>query len=352
MPPPAVLPTKPGPEPGVGPGALGRVWCWLLGARASPAAGQTVRIAFIDPLSGPAADIGRNSLRSWQFMAEHKVGARARRACRFVVAGFDNKASPQESVNAQGGHRPGLSLHRARQRLGGGGGPEQRHHPAQPAHPDRAVLFINYAAMDPALTNERCNFWHFRIDADTAMKMRAMTGFMASQPDLRKVYLLNQNYAHGQQFSRYFREEVAPAAPTCRWWAMNCTRPFQGIDFKPYVRASRPGAQALVTGNWGADMRDLVQGAAGAGRAHLPFALLPRRSRARRGCWRETGDRMPVYQVAYNHSNQEGPMADLAVAFRQRHGEDLVVYAAYDGMVMLSQAMATWLHRPAGWRGA
>jgi len=26
--------------------------------------------------------------------------------------------------------------------------------------PDRAILYSNYAAVDPALTNERCSFWH------------------------------------------------------------------------------------------------------------------------------------------------------------------------------------------------
>ena len=59
--------------------------------------GQTVRIAFIDPLSGPAADIGRNSLKSWQFVAQRLNGAEGHAGVRFVIAGFDNKGSPQES---------------------------------------------------------------------------------------------------------------------------------------------------------------------------------------------------------------------------------------------------------------
>ena len=31
--------------------------------------------------------------------------------------------------------------------------------------PDRRVLFLNYSADDPALTNDACSFWHFRFDA-------------------------------------------------------------------------------------------------------------------------------------------------------------------------------------------
>lgn len=314
-------------------------------ALAAPALGRsarpsTVRMAFIDPLSGPAADVGRNGLYSWQFMAEH-VGGRIAGGPRFLVAGFDNKASPHESVNmlkaaidqgfryiVQGnGSGAAAALSAAVTR-----------HNQQ--HPDRSVLFINYAAMDPALTAERCSFWHFRIDADTAMKMRALVGFMATQPGLRKVYLLNQNYAHGQQFSRYFREEAARQLPDMEIVGDELHPLFQDVDFRPHVRRMREsGAQALVTGNWGADMRDLVKALQDEDLRIPLFAYYPGLKGTPRLLARH-GDRLPVYQVAYNHSNQEGPVGELAEAFRRRHGEDLVVYAAYDGMVMLSQAMA------------
>ena len=29
--------------------------------------------------------------------------------------------------------------------------------------PDNRVLFLNYSAVDPALTNEKCSYWHFRL---------------------------------------------------------------------------------------------------------------------------------------------------------------------------------------------
>src|SRR5256885_7885893 len=34
----------------------------------------------------------------------------------------------------------------------------------------RRVLYLNYSAVDPALTNERCSFWHFRFDAHADRK--------------------------------------------------------------------------------------------------------------------------------------------------------------------------------------
>ncbi|MDO9480911.1 MAG: ABC transporter substrate-binding protein [Hydrogenophaga sp.] len=306
-----------------------------------PLQGQTVRIAFIDPLSGPAADIGRNSLRSWQFMAEHKSGAANPAGVRFVVAGFDNKGSPQESLNAL---KAAIDQGFRYIVQGNGSGVAAALSSAIARHnlrsPERAVLYINYAAMDPELTNEKCNFWHFRIDSDTAMKMRAMTGFMAAQPELRRVYLLNQNYAHGQQFSRYFRETMAQQRSDVQIVGDSLHPPFQGHDFTADVRnIQASGAQALATGNWGADLRDLVKALHKQG-VYLPIYAYYPALKGVPAVLADTAGRMPVYQVAHNHSNQPGPIHALAAAFRQQHGEDLTIYASYDGIEMLSHAMA------------
>lgn len=303
--------------------------------------GQTVRIAFIDPLSGPSGDIGRNSLKSWQFMAERKNGSANPAGVRFVVAGFDNKGSPQESLNAL---KAAIDQGFRYIVQGNGSGAAAaisdavtRHNARDPEHP---VLYINYAAMDPALTAEKCSYWHFRIDADTGMKMQALTRFMAVQPTLQKVFLLNQNYAHGQQVSRYFRQAMAQQRPDVQVVGDELHPPFQGIDFTPFVQRIRDsGAQALVTGNWGADLRDMIQALQQQGLGIPLYAYYPG-LKGTPTALAESGVRLPVYQVAYNHSNQEGPISELATAFRQRYGEDLTVYAAYDGIEMLAHAMA------------
>jgi branched-chain amino acid transport system substrate-binding protein len=301
--------------------------------------GSQVRMAFIDPLSGPAADIGRNSLRSWQFMAE-RLSAANPAGPRFVVAGFDNKGSPQESLNALK-----VAIDQGFRYIvqGNGSGAAAVLSDAITRHnqrfPERAVLFINYAAMDPALTNEKCSFWHFRIDADTAMKMRAMTGFMAAQPAIQSVYLLNQNYAHGQQFAAYFRRAMAQQRPDMVIAGDELHPAFQGEDFSSQVqRIRRSGAQALATGNWGADLRQLVEALQEEG-LRIPVFTYYASLKGVPERLARTGDSIPVYQVAYNHTNQEGPVGELALAFRQRYGEDLNVYASYDGIKMLTHAM-------------
>jgi len=300
-----------------------------------------VRVAFIDPLSGPAGDIGRNSLRSWQFMARELAGAHHASGVRFVVAGFDNKGSPKLSLDmlkaaldqgfryiVQGngsGVAAAISEALARHNL---------------RHPNRAALYLNYAATDPALTNEKCSFWHFRLDADTAMKTRALARFLGDQAHLGKVYLLNQNYAHGQQLARYFRQALTEESPRIEVVGDELHSAFVGHDFAHHVRRIQDsGAQALVTGNWGADLRDLVS-ALQAARVRVPlYAYYPSLKGVPR-VLAAAKEPMPVFQVAYNHTNQEGPIAALSQAFAREHGEDLVVLAAYDGIALLLHAIS------------
>lgn len=296
----------------------------------------TLRMAFIDPLSGPAADIGRHSLRSWQFVAEHLQPAVG---VRFRIAGFDNKGSPQESVNVlkvaidQGfryivqGNGSGVTAALI-EAIG-------RHNQLRP---ERSVLLINYAAMDPALTAEYCSPWHFRIDADTSMKMRAMTRHMAGQNGLQRVFLLNQNYAHGQQFARYFREEASREAPQLKVVGDELHSAFVLDDFGPYVqRIAASGAQAVATGNWGADLRGLIR-AMQARQLYLPvWAYYPQLPGTPQ-LLAASGDRLPVYMVSTGATGLPEPAA-LAQAYRRQHDEDLVVYACVDGVRMLAQAV-------------
>ena len=155
--------------------------------RRCPAAAppQTVKIAFVDPLSGPFAGIGSSLLKHFQLMAE-VVSAQelAGPGIRFEIVPFDNKASPQESLTvlrqvvdrgirylAQGnGSGVALALVDA----------IEKHNERNPS---QSILFLNYAAVDPDLTNSKCSFWHFRFDANTDMKMEALTSYIQGRPE-------------------------------------------------------------------------------------------------------------------------------------------------------------------------
>lgn len=308
---------------------------------AAAQSGETVRIAFIDPLSGPMADIGRNSLRSWQFVAERYSGKGNPAGVRFVVAPFDNKGSPHESLNAL---KAAIDQGFRYVVQGNGSGATHvladalaRHNARHPAAP---VMLLNYAATDPALTGDRCTYWHFRIEADTTMKVAALIDFLASQPALQKVYLLNQDYAHGQQLARQFKEAVAERLPTLQVVGEELHPAFQLRDFGPQVqRVLASGAQAVVTGNWGEDFVHLVQSLQSA-KVQLPLFTYYAALAGAPQVLAKGALPMPVYQVALHHNNPEGEMGRLAADFRQRYKEDFVVYATHTGIAMLGAAMA------------
>jgi branched-chain amino acid transport system substrate-binding protein len=149
--------------------AAAAVLCAAGGAFAQK--GETVKIAFMDPLSGPFANVGQNQLKSWQFAAERLSGRTRRRQVR--GGRLRQQGSPQESLNtltaatrasatspkataparlgnpdainkvqrAQSGQGTGLPELR-----GGGSRDDQRRKRDAPS----------------------CSFWHFRLDADTS----------------------------------------------------------------------------------------------------------------------------------------------------------------------------------------
>lgn len=128
--------------------------------------------------------------------------------------------------------------------------------------PGRRMLFLNYSAVDPVLTNERCSFWHFRFDAHAGMRMQALGSALAANPAVTKVYLLNQDYSFGQQVARLAREVIAARRPDIAFVGDELHPLGRIKDFSPYAaKIQAAGADAVVTGNWGNDLTFLVRAA-------------------------------------------------------------------------------------------
>jgi branched-chain amino acid transport system substrate-binding protein len=301
--------------------------------------GETVKIGWVDPLSGLMAPVGQNQIKSFQFIAEHFNKNNAA-GVKFEMVPIDNKLSPQESINAiksliDQGVRYVVQ--------GNGSGAALAIMDAVAKHnernPGKELVYINYAAVDPDLTNSKCSYWHFRLDADTSMKMEALTAWVKDQTDIKKVYLINQNYAHGQQVSRYGKEMLARKRPDIQVVGDDLHPLAQVRDFAPYVaKIKASGADTVLTGNWGSDLTLLVKAANDAGMnvkfltyyagvTGTPTALGP--AAAGR-----------VYVVAYAHSNMPGDIGKLGNEFKAKFNDDYYTMATYNAFAMLSSAMA------------
>lgn len=128
--------------------------------------------------------------------------------------------------------------------------------------PQQSVLFLNYSAVDPILTNERCNFWHFRFDAHADMRMAALMQVMAQDTQLRQVYLIGQDYSFGQAVVREAQRQLALQRPDVRIVGQELHPMARIQDFLPYAtKIKASGADAVITGNWGNDLTLLVKAA-------------------------------------------------------------------------------------------
>ncbi|MEO8544958.1 MAG: branched-chain amino acid ABC transporter substrate-binding protein, partial [Burkholderiaceae bacterium] len=132
--------------------------------------------------------------------------------------------------------------------------------------PARRVLFLNYSAVDPVLTNEKCSFWHFRFDAHADMRVAALMELIKSDLALKRVYLIGQDYSFGQAVLRETRRQLEQQRPDVAIVG-EVLHPIGRVkDFAPYAaKIKASGAQAVVTGNWGNDLTLLVKAAKDAG---------------------------------------------------------------------------------------
>ena len=300
---------------------------------------ETVKIAFMDPLSGPFANVGQNQLKSWQFMAEY-FNKTYPKGPQFEIVPFDNKGSPQESLNTlKAAIDQGIRYITQGNGSGAAAAISDAVDKFNERNPGKEVLYLNYAAVDPALTNEKCNYWHFRLDADTTMKMEALTSFMKDQPEIKKVYIIGQNYSHGQQVSRYFKEDIKRKRPDIEIVGDDLHPIAQIKDFAPYVaKIKASGADSVVTGNWGTDLTLLIKAANEAGLTANFYTYYAGVSGTPTAI--ASGTKGKVRVVAYSHNNLPGLPAKLQDEFKAKFNDDWYTSATYSGLALMEAAIA------------
>ena len=233
--------------------------------------GAPIRLAMIEAFSGPFANTGDAVARNLIFAIE-RINARggvaqgaARRPLQLLT--FDSKGQVEEAL---------LMFRRAADQqvgfvLQGNSSAVaaalidavNRHNERNPRH---RALFLNYSAVDPALTNERCSPWHFRFDAHVEMRMAALVEALSEDRSVQRIYLLNQDYSFGREVAENARLMVTARLPQARIVGDELHPVGRVRDFAPYVeKIKASGADTIITGNWGNDLTLLVRAAREAG---------------------------------------------------------------------------------------
>ena len=241
--------------------------CASLAAGAQPAAQKPIRIALIESMSGAFANTGEAVFRNL-FWAAERVNARGGVKLpggnrSLVIERYDNKGQNEESlaalrsavddgvtVVAQGNSSAiaavlidAINKHNERE-------------------PGKRVIFLNYSAVDPILTNEKCSYWHFRFDAHADMRMAALMEVLRDDRAVKSIYLIGQDYSFGQAVLREAKKQLGAQRPDVQIVGDELHALGRVKDFIPYaVKIKASGAQAVLTGNWGNDLTLLIKAA-------------------------------------------------------------------------------------------
>jgi len=244
-------------------------WVAFSAAAQTPKAptGEPIRLAMIEGLSGPFANTGEAVFRNLVWATE-RVNARggvpwSGGARPLVIERMDSKGQTEEAITALRG-----AIDRDLRIVLQGNSSAvaaalidaiNKHNDRDPS---RQVLFLNYAAVEPALTNEKCSFWHFRFDAHADMRMSALMGVIREDKALKSVYLIGQDYSFGHAVLAEARRQLGAQRPDVKIVGDELHPMARVKDFLPYAtKIKASGAQAVLTGNWGNDLTLLIKAA-------------------------------------------------------------------------------------------
>ncbi len=303
-------------------------------------ADEVVKFALIDPMSGSFAATGRLGEQHFRFAMDriNESGA-AGPGRKFDLVVLDNEVSPEKSlvllrkaiddgvhyITQGNGSSVAFALTDA----------IAKNNKRDPA---RSAMFLNYAAVDPALTNAKCNWWHFRFDADSDMKMRAMSSYILTRKDLHKVYVFNQDYSFGQSVERGAKEMLTGKRDDLQIVGAERVPLGKVKDFTPYIQKMQAaGADAVVTGNWGADLALLVKAANDSGFKGTFFTyylgsteVITEVGQAGRG----------DAQISEWHANVDSaPIEEMAAAFEAKYHQAFYYWRVVNMLDMTAAAM-------------
>lgn len=231
------------------------------------AAQDTIKIGYVDPLSGGAASVGQIGLNHLKFIADTVNAEGGVIGQQVEVIGYDNQVNPQVSlVQVQKAIDEGVRIIVQGNGSSVGVAIEEFVEKYNRRNPDNHVVYLNYAAIDPVMTNEKCSYWHVSFDANVNVKMAALTNFIQKQTDIKKVYLINQDYSFGHAVADTAVAMLKEKRPDIEVVGKELHPLVKITDFAPYIaKIQASGADAVVTGNWGQDFALLLKAAGQSG---------------------------------------------------------------------------------------
>jgi Periplasmic binding protein len=125
---------------------------------------DTVKLAYVDPLSGGGASIGEVGLKVFNYLAEATNAQGGILGRKLEIVPYDSKLNAQETlVHVQKAIDSGVRFITQGNSSAVAAAIEDFVAKYNDRNPGKEVLYFNYAAVDPVLTNDKCSYWHFRL---------------------------------------------------------------------------------------------------------------------------------------------------------------------------------------------
>ncbi|TAG36273.1 MAG: branched-chain amino acid ABC transporter substrate-binding protein [Polaromonas sp.] len=226
-----------------------------------------IKVALIEGMSGPFANTGEAVFRNLVWATE-RVNARGGvkmpgGSRNLLIERYDSKGQSEEALTAlRSAIDDGVTV--IAQGNSSAIAPVlidaiNKHNEREPS---RRVVFLNYSAGDPALTNEKCSFWHFRFDAHVDMRIAALMQVLKEDKATQSIYMIGQDYSFGQSVLKEARLQITSQRPDVQIVGDELHPLGRVKDFIPYAaKIKASGAQAVLTGNWGNDLTLLIKAA-------------------------------------------------------------------------------------------
>ncbi len=301
----------------------------VLASATMPAIAQeTLKIGYVDPLSGGGASIGQIGMNQLNFIADEINAKGGVNGKQVEVVGYDNQLNPQISlVQVQKAIDEGVQI------IVQGNGSSVAVAVSDfvtkynERNPGANIVHLNYAAIDPVLTNEKCSYWHFTWDASADIKMEALTNFIKDDEDLKKVYLISQDYSFGHAVAGAAKRMLQAKRPDVEIVGDEYHPLVKITDFAPYVaKIQASGADTVITGNWGQDLALLIKAAGQAGLDVNWYTLYAGGAGAPTAI-KQAGLENKVFQINEGINNQGyGPAEERAGALMERFSDAPVYY--------------------------
>ena len=229
-------------------------------ASAQPAVSPTLKVAMIEGLSGPFGNTGEAVFRNLLWATE-RVNARGK--VQLALKRYDSKGQAEEALSMlRAAIDDGAQIIMQGNSSATAAALIDAINKHNEREPTKRVLFLNYAAVDPILTNEKCSPWHFRFDAHADMRMSALMDVLKDDKALKSVYIIGQDYSFGQAVSKEAKRQLTLQRPDVAIVGDELHALGRVKDFMPYAtKIKASGAQAVLTGNFGNDLTLLIKAA-------------------------------------------------------------------------------------------